>query len=460
MLKMRPFMLLALNILLVLASWAAYNFPQADEYLFLFIIPTVYVLMPFVLSIRQALAVTAMNFLFLVFYGILGVLNPIDITAFISLFAIVGSISYLCFWIYRSFVEFYEKESGRAQRQYNNLVSELESIDRRGRKIETELVRISRLYEITKKLAPALTFEELLEVLFDFLEENFSLKAAHLMVCSGTECVRCISREIAPNEEPPKESASMDTSKILDYCAAHEMNSLFVTKEESGELFENMNLTSETFMLFPIAVRGEVSAILAVEGAQRSMYGRFRILIPQIALEFRKVQLYEKVQELSIMDGLTEVYLRRYLMERLEEEIDRAKRLNLTFSVGMVDVDHFKDCNDRYGHLVGDAVLKKIADRLKKSVREIDMIARYGGEEFCLILPETTEELAMTVGERVRRSVEEEPIKAFDEELKLTVSVGIATYPEDGEKIETLLEKADTALYKAKRRGRNTVCKI
>jgi diguanylate cyclase (GGDEF)-like protein len=147
-------------------------------------------------------------------------------------------------------------------------------------------------------------------------------------------------------------------------------------------------------------------------------------------------------------------------MGRLEEEVDRARRLGLTFSVGMIDVDHFKECNDKHGHLVGDAVLKKIAEKLKNSVREVDMIARYGGEEFCVVLPDTPKDLAMSVAERLRKAVELKEIKAFDESVRTTVSVGVATYPEDGDNVEFLIEKADTALYKAKRGGRNKVCAV
>ena len=211
-------------------------------------------------------------------------------------------------------------------------------------------------------------------------------------------------------------------------------------------------------MVFPMFVGDDLCAVLAIEGAARASYGRFRLLVSQIALEFKKVELYEQVQELSIVDGLTEVYLRRYLMGRLLEEVERAGRLGLTFSIAMIDVDHFKKCNDKYGHLVGDAVLKRIAGRLKETVREVDMIARYGGEEFCVVLPETTKKLAMTVAERLRKSVESKDIKAFDENIRATVSLGMATYPEDGTDVEELLEKADTALYKAKRKGRNIVC--
>jgi diguanylate cyclase (GGDEF)-like protein len=458
MLKMRPFALFAMDIALLSASWFAYRLPRGDEYIFLFILPVVYVFMPFVLSLRQSLAMTLMNFTFFVFYATLGVLNPLDIAVFMSLFVLVGSVSYLTLGLHGMFSELYKEETGAAKRKYNSLVSELEAIDKRGRKIETELSRISRLYEITKKLAPALTFEDLLGSLFDFLEENFSLTDAHLFVCSGSDCARSISKAVGEGEASSKDESGIDCAKLLTYCVEHGMNSFFITREESPEFFEEMNINSDTFMMFTISTEGEISALLAAEGVQRSMYGRFRILIPQIALEFRKVQLYEKVQGLSITDGLTDVFLRRHLMERLEEEIDRAKRLGLTFSVGMVDVDHFKNCNDRYGHLVGDAVLRKIAGRLKTSVREVDMIARYGGEEFCIVLPETTKELAMSVGERVRRSVEEAAIRAFDEEFNMSVSVGISTYPEDASKIETLIEKADTALYKAKRRGRNKVC--
>jgi len=106
---------------------------------------------------------------------------------------------------------------------------------------------------------------------------------------------------------------------------------------------------------------------------------------------------------------------------------------------------------------VGDAVLKEVARKLRTSVREVDMIARYGGEEFCVVLPETTKDLAYAVAERLRKSIEAGEIKAFDEKIRVTVSAGISTFPEDGDNATVLIEAADTALYKAKKRGRNKV---
>jgi len=335
---------------------------------------------------------------------------------------------------------------------------ELEAIDRRGRKIENELSRISRLYEITKKLAPTLKIEELMDALFGFLEENFKFQTAHLITFDGEKFSKAMSKSVKDEADKEEKEPVLDYDKLIKYMRENNNDSVFMEEESHKEILDSIKVNSDTFMVFPLFIGDELCAMLAIEGASNFSYKRFSILVSQIALEFRKVQLYEEVEKLSIIDGLTEVYLRRYLMDRLTEEVERAERLKLKFSIAMVDVDRFKECNDKYGHLVGDAVLKKIAERLKYSVREVDLIARYGGEEFCVVLPETTKKLAMTVAERLRKSIEEESIRAFDEELNITISVGVATYPEDGKDVETMVDKSDGALYKAKRKGRNMVC--
>jgi diguanylate cyclase (GGDEF)-like protein len=121
----------------------------------------------------------------------------------------------------------------------------------------------------------------------------------------------------------------------------------------------------------------------------------------------------------------------------------------------MVDIDHFKKCNDRYGHLVGDVVLKEIAGIMKKNLREIDIIGRYGGEEFSIMLPDTSKEGAIIVGERLRRAVEGCRITAYDETINTTISIGITAFPDDTDEISQLIDKADQMLYKAKEEGRN-----
>jgi diguanylate cyclase (GGDEF)-like protein len=454
----KPVIIFGLNILLMIVSWIFYKFPQGDEYLVLFMISLIFIVAPFVITLFLTTVLFFVNLAFFTFYHFIGVLNVIDILVITGLLVSAAGASYLVKYLYLSFVSYQESDIQVRQREYDSIVNELEGIERRGRGIENELIRISRLYEVTKKLAPALKIEDLLDALFGFLEENFKFEITHLLTFNKKKFFRGISKSVSDENYYKDAEKILDYEMVVDYTRQQESKPFFINRDEEPRLFDSMKVRSGTFMVFPLFVGDELCAILAIEGASKSSYGRFRILISQIALEFRKVELYEQVQELSIIDGLTEVYLRRYLMDRLREEVDRASRLGLTFSIGMVDVDHFKECNDKYGHLVGDAVLKKIAERLKGSVREVDMIARYGGEEFCIALPETTKKLALAVAERLRKSIESEKIKAFDEEARVTVSVGISTYPEDGEDVESLIEKADTALYKAKRQGRNAVC--
>jgi diguanylate cyclase (GGDEF)-like protein len=160
-----------------------------------------------------------------------------------------------------------------------------------------------------------------------------------------------------------------------------------------------------------------------------------------------------ELERLSITDDLTGLYNRRYLMESLANEVRRARRLKHPFALVMFDVDYFKEYNDASGHLAGDAALARIAAILRGSTRDVDCAARYGGEEFVVLMPETEADGALETVQRIRASL------ASDDGVggKLTLSIGITQFPEDGATPETLLASADTALYQAKRTGRDRV---
>jgi len=179
-----------------------------------------------------------------------------------------------------------------------------------------------------------------------------------------------------------------------------------------------------------------------------------------VAIE--RSRFYQKTEELkkiSITDSLTGLLNRRYFQERMSEEIERSRRHHLPLSLIMLDVDNFKQVNDRLGHLVGDEVLKATARCLRNSIRTIDVAARYGGEEFTVILPQTSKADAQTIAERICAEVYrlDLPFIKPEQKIVLSVSLGLATYPEDAETLEDLVRNADIALYAAKSQGKNRV---
>ncbi len=174
-----------------------------------------------------------------------------------------------------------------------------------------------------------------------------------------------------------------------------------------------------------------------------------------VALEH--VALYRQTIELAITDGLTGLYVQRYYKERLRDEVFRAQEHKLPLSLLMLDVDNFKTYNDRYGHLVGDRVLKVVAQVLKESVRTVDLVARYGGEEFSVLLLKTPAVGAQTVAERIREKIEEQEIIASQESTHVTVSIGVAELVPEFKEVEKFIDAADQALYQAKGEGKNCV---
>ncbi|QJA06026.1 diguanylate cyclase [Thermosulfurimonas marina] len=170
----------------------------------------------------------------------------------------------------------------------------------------------------------------------------------------------------------------------------------------------------------------------------------------------------ERLRQLSIRDGLTELYNHRYFQERLREEFERARRYRRALSLVILDIDHFKKVNDTYGHPVGDQVLKELARLIRQSMRTSDIPARYGGEEFTIILPETDLQGASCFGERLRKTVEQHSFEANGLTLQITISLGVSSvFPSATQATpQRLIEVADKALYYSKTHGRNRLTAV
>jgi diguanylate cyclase (GGDEF)-like protein len=180
----------------------------------------------------------------------------------------------------------------------------------------------------------------------------------------------------------------------------------------------------------------------------------YEILRSQISAAIQGAKIFEELNRLAITDPLTQLFNRRYIEEELRKEIERSKRYSRPLSVMVLDLDNFKIINDILGHQYGDEVLKKIGENLKKSCRKVDTVGRFGGDEFVIILPETNLEKSIKVANKIIKNLEKMEIKfPKGEKIYISISIGIASYPETSKDPEKILSLADSAMYNAKRLG-------
>jgi diguanylate cyclase (GGDEF)-like protein len=223
---------------------------------------------------------------------------------------------------------------------------------------------------------------------------------------------------------------------------------------------------AESAMLVPMVAHGQTKGVLIAESIAHDFYTdrdvqQLMSVARSAALAVENAELHRRTEELTIIDELTEAYNYRYFVHVLEEEKKRALRYELPLSIIMVDIDWFKKINDSYGHEAGNKVLRTLSHIIKQCIRDVDIFTRYGGEEFAIILPQTPLSEASRIGERIRSQVEKTIIEVDElKRLKITVSVGVSAYPENGKSHEELVSLADQALYRAKDSGKNLVCSI
>jgi len=170
-------------------------------------------------------------------------------------------------------------------------------------------------------------------------------------------------------------------------------------------------------------------------------------------------EYHEEIYRLTIIDALTDIHNKRYFLEFLDRELARSSRYSRPLSLIMIDIDRFKDINEDLGHLGGDFTLREISARIKGTIRKEELFARYGGEEFAVVLPETTSEGAVSLGERLLRVVNQDPFVYEEKSYSVTISAGVATTLGETSTLPVdLIRQADEKLYQAKREGRNRVC--
>ncbi len=235
-------------------------------------------------------------------------------------------------------------------------------------------------------------------------------------------------------------------------------DSVILSREK--KLFYPLFTEDKVAMVAPLSFNNSIIGAIYLGHNLRKAYDKedlelLELISYELSLVFSFYQEYTRSRDLAITDGLTGLYTHRYFQERLKDEVARAKRYGGTLSLLMIDTDHFKRFNDTYGHPEGDKLLQRIAQFLKGTLRESDIVCRYGGDEFAVILPNTNKEDAVKIAERIREGYK--VVNLPQHEVKVTFSIGVANYPIDASDKESLINVADQNLYKAKKGGRNRV---
>jgi diguanylate cyclase (GGDEF)-like protein len=214
-------------------------------------------------------------------------------------------------------------------------------------------------------------------------------------------------------------------------------------------------------MSIPLISFGQTLGVLMLHSPERNAFRENELqslesVADICASSIQNAHYVERIRQLSYLDGLTGIFNRRFFELRIMEEIERARRCGTGMAVIIADIDQFKKLNDEFGHLLGDEVLRQVSSLFHQQLRKIDVVCRYGGEEFAILLTNTNAQHAMSVTEKLRRLIEGWQFPGVPRTV--TISAGVAAFPDHGTTRDELIRAADTGLYVAKQAGRNRVC--
>lgn len=345
-------------------------------------------------------------------------------------------------------------------------------LDKEWKAIESfrkKIVSYSQLKDLTEKLSMSLTLSETSQTLSSEVSNFFGHRDITVILYlfhSQTGQLGISSSQKGQMQVNIKSK----NGDMFDQYVVKTLQPLLIEDTKKDFRFDvEKDITEESRVIrslisAPLLIGKKALGILRVDSTQPEHFVqedlRFLLTITDLAsVAIENAQLYERIEDLAIRDSLTGLFLRRHMLERLDEELKREMRNRGSLSFLMIDLDYFKKYNDQFGHVAGDIVLKTVAKIIQGSFNQPgNLVCRYGGEEFCVILPNCTKENARKMAEEVRRLIERQKIILRRQETSITISVGISSFPKDAKMKEELIYKADHALYRAKEQGRNRVC--
>nr|MBN2276660.1 sensor domain-containing diguanylate cyclase [candidate division Zixibacteria bacterium] len=355
--------------------------------------------------------------------------------------------------------------SAHVHRSEQRLLKLFDTLNQRTSELEKSQANLEMIYENSRILAGILDVDEVIENVMNITGKLLAYPASGLILMGHGDNLIYRGRNISGQNNFHLKAVDDQKAQLINRVAK-QPEPLIVMNIAGRTDYPPLRMNTCSVMLVPMVTHGNINGVLLAESPQEGAFTEKDLKILSVVarsagMALENATLHRRMEELTITDELTGIYNYRYFTMKLKEEQRRASRYGLPLSMIMLDIDWFKNFNDNYGHEVGNIVLKGITGVVKKCIRDVDVFARYGGEEFVIILPQTPQDEVVKIGERIRQQIETTVFGGGDiPELKVTISAGVSSFPENGKPNEELLSLVDQALYRAKGSGKNTVCVI
>jgi len=340
------------------------------------------------------------------------------------------------------------------------------------KRIETLNKQISYINNLTEVLRGTTKLEEVLTLILRNLIDGLKFNRALIFIVTSDH--KQMIKYCAGYTKEGKitgftYTTVLDKEKSILARSIIEKQAYIITDAPNNYYCEQSLVTSlnlKEFGLVPIIVKNDCVGVILVDNykdntkIEEDTMEALKVYANQSGLAIEDAKMHEKIENLAIKDGLTDIYNHRYFQETLIKEFEKSVKDNSNLSLIFIDIDNFKQYNDTYGHAEGDRLLQNITKLINNNLDEIATFARYGGEEFVILLPGINKKEAFITAEKIRKLVEEHTFSSADNTInqKITISLGVSNYPEDVKRPESLTDIADKGLYLAKKSGKNKVC--